>query len=253
MELDVLPSYAGDWEPLWLLVLILIIVVVNVCHLQPVGFLQPGDDLKVGILGCILDTSLWTDPHIVSFDATEITGNLLSSSELALIASGAFKNGKLKVKTMDGEFSLPVKFGLHAQRYYLVHPHTRYVYCGRDEYALSSDVLLGIDFSSYNDSEADQQFLASFTKRLSAWECEVRKGAFVRPTARKYRLPLPLIRHLAKTGKYRRLSGEDLAAYHKQYQHYLGLPLDASGISQKVQDQHYLGLLLDASGISQNV
>jgi len=214
-------------EPLWFLVLVLIIFVVNLCHVRFVHFISPGEVLKVGLMGCVVDTSLLADPQMVSFDSDGFGGHLDNPFELVLVAQRSFQHGRLKIKTMDGEISLLAEFDMGAFRYYLVSPCTRYIRCGWDDYALASDVLLGIDFSAYDDSEMDQQFLASFVKRLSAWEREVQGGAFVRPTARKHRLPLPLLRHLAQTGKHRRLSRIDLTAYREKYQFFLEKPLES--------------------------
>jgi|GEM_PF-6123086 len=199
----------------WLIVFILLLIIIFIKDFKPIQFVEPGDTITVGEKDSILDTTLWQKLEdgktikIREFSCSGIYTQKVSDYQILLRSAKKFDKGWLKLETSQGSIEIPIIYGLGSDYYYLVPHQTRYFQYERNQFALVSDVFLGFNSSNYQAlySQSEQiKFMPSLYEKLKHWEADVLNGKLIRPTARKYRIPIGLIKYLAKEGKKYRLS-----------------------------------------------
>jgi len=204
-----------DLQPEWLIVFLLLFIIICIKDFKPIDFIEPGGLITVGQNDSILDTTLWTEIEtgktvkVINFRCSGIYAQKISDYRLLLRSASKFEKGSLWLETSHGSLEIPVTYGLGSDYYYLVPHNVRYFQYRRNEFALVSDVLLGLSSEVsnhlYHDLK-DGEFTRLLRERLQQWECEVQAGKLLRPTAEKYGLPMGLIKYLAGEGKQYRMN-----------------------------------------------
>ena len=202
-----------NFEPLWLLVLLLFTIIVSLPNFQRIRFLEVGKPLIISEIQTIIDLTLWIDAKGNSIKLSQVQAKGFYAEKIDdqhILVSGLTpqENASLTLYANDNTFNFNVKYGLFANTIYLIQNNERYFRYKKDRHALIEDVLLGYYFTLKDTYHNDREYfniLLSIENNVRSWYKQTKSGGLIRKSADSHNLPVGLIKYFAAVGKENRL------------------------------------------------